>query len=102
MLGLGPVGQFVLRIGAHHEFRELAVDPVPERRAMAESHGILTDDLTDTVVDELRDLTCRRSWRIRLTRSRCRVSPLTTRCLTTLRSCTPPFNARKMAASKSF
>lgn len=57
VLGLGPVGQFVSRIGVHHGFRVLAVDPVPERRAMAERHGILTYDLTDTVVDELRDLT---------------------------------------------
>ena len=57
VLGLGPVGQFVSRIGVHRGFRVLAVDPVPERRAMAERHGILTYDLTDTVVDELRDLT---------------------------------------------
>lgn len=57
VLGLGPVGQFVSRIGVHHGFRVLAVDPVAERREMAESHGILTYDLTDTVVDELRDLT---------------------------------------------
>ena len=57
VLGLGPVGQFVSRIGVHHGLRVLAVDPVPERRQMAEAHGILTYDLTDTVVDELRDLT---------------------------------------------
>jgi threonine dehydrogenase-like Zn-dependent dehydrogenase len=35
----------------------LAVDPVIERREMAERHGVLAYDLTDTVVDELRDLT---------------------------------------------
>ncbi|MFB8388258.1 alcohol dehydrogenase catalytic domain-containing protein [Microbacterium sp. NPDC055910] len=57
VLGLGPVGQFVARIGVHHGFRVLAIDPEPERRAMAERHGALTYDLTDTVVDELRDLT---------------------------------------------
>lgn len=57
VLGLGPVGQLVSRIGTHRGYRVLAVDPVPERRAMAERHGILTYDLTDTVVDELRDLT---------------------------------------------
>ena len=57
VLGLGPVGQFVSRIGVHRGFRVLAVDPVPERRAMAEAHGILTYDLTDTVIEELRDLT---------------------------------------------
>lgn len=57
VMGLGPVGQFVSRIGRHRGYRVLAVDPVPERRAMAERHGIETFDLTDTVVDELRDLT---------------------------------------------
>ena len=57
VMGLGPVGQFVARVGVHHGFRVLAVDPVPERRAMAERHGALTYDLTDTIVDELRDLT---------------------------------------------
>lgn len=57
VMGLGPVGQFVSRIGRHRGYRVLAVDPVPERRAMAERHGIETFDLTDTVVEELRDLT---------------------------------------------
>lgn len=57
VMGLGPVGQFVSRIGRHRGYRVLAVDPVPERRAMAERHGIETFDLTDTIVDELRDLT---------------------------------------------
>ena len=57
VLGLGPVGQLASRIGVHRGYRVLAVDPVPERRAMAERHGILTYDLTDTIVDELRDLT---------------------------------------------
>ena len=57
VMGLGPVGQFVARIGVHRGFRVLAVDPVPERRAMAERHGVLAYDLTDDVVAELRDLT---------------------------------------------
>lgn len=57
VMGLGPVGQFVSRIGRHRGYRVLAVDPVPERRAMAERHGIETFDLTDTVVEELQDLT---------------------------------------------
>jgi len=57
VMGLGPVGQFVARIGIHRGYRVLAVDPVAERREMAERHGVLTYDLTDTVVDELRDLT---------------------------------------------
>ncbi|KAA9089724.1 zinc-dependent alcohol dehydrogenase [Microbacterium radiodurans] len=57
VMGLGPVGQFVARIGIHRGYRVLAVDPVAERRAMAERHGADAFDLTDTVVDELRDLT---------------------------------------------
>jgi threonine dehydrogenase-like Zn-dependent dehydrogenase len=57
VMGLGPVGQFVSRVGVHHGYRVLAIDPVPERREMAARHGVDTYDLTDTVVDELRDLT---------------------------------------------
>ncbi|QLD12433.1 zinc-dependent alcohol dehydrogenase [Microbacterium oleivorans] len=57
VMGLGPVGQFVARVGVHRGYRVLAVDPVPERRAMAERHGADVFDLTDSVVDELRDLT---------------------------------------------
>jgi threonine dehydrogenase-like Zn-dependent dehydrogenase len=57
VIGLGPVGQFVARIGKHFGHRVIAVDPVPERRAMAERHGIETLDLTDDVVDRLRELT---------------------------------------------
>ncbi|MEU1973500.1 zinc-dependent alcohol dehydrogenase [Microbacterium sp. NPDC019599] len=57
VIGLGPVGQFAARVGVHHGFRVLAVDPVPERREMAERHGVDTYDLTDDVVAELRDLT---------------------------------------------
>jgi threonine dehydrogenase-like Zn-dependent dehydrogenase len=57
VMGLGPVGQFAARVGVHLGYRVLAVDPVAERREMAERHGVDTFDLTDTVVDELRDLT---------------------------------------------
>ncbi len=57
VMGLGPVGQFVSRIGVYRGYRVLAVDPEPERRAMAQRHGVETFDLTDAVVDELRDLT---------------------------------------------
>lgn len=56
-MGLGPVGQFAARIGVHRGYRVLAVDPVPERRAMAELHGVTAHHLTDTVVAELRDAT---------------------------------------------
>ena len=57
VMGLGPVGQFAARVGVHRGYRVLAVDPVPERRAMAQRHGVETFDLTDAIVDELRDAT---------------------------------------------
>jgi threonine dehydrogenase-like Zn-dependent dehydrogenase len=57
VMGLGPVGQFVARIGRHRGHRVIAVDPVAERRAMAERHSVETLDLTDSVVDEIRDRT---------------------------------------------
>jgi len=57
VMGLGPVGQFVARIGRHLGYEVLAVDPIPERRAMAERHGIETWDLTDTTIAALRERT---------------------------------------------
>ncbi|MFK4761225.1 zinc-dependent alcohol dehydrogenase [Microbacterium sp. ZW T5_45] len=57
VMGLGPVGQFATRVARHLGHRVLAVDPVAERRAMAERHGIETFDLHDEIVDELRDAT---------------------------------------------
>ena len=57
VMGLGPVGQFVSRIGVHRGYRVLAVDPVAERREMASRHGVETFDLSDDVVSDLRDLT---------------------------------------------
>ena len=40
VVGLGPVGQFAARIGKHLGHRVIGVDLVPERRAMAERHGV--------------------------------------------------------------
>jgi threonine dehydrogenase-like Zn-dependent dehydrogenase len=57
VLGLGPVGQFASRIGRMLGHRVIAVDPVAERREMAERHGIETLDLSDDVLDRLRDET---------------------------------------------
>lgn len=57
VLGLGPVGQFATRIARHLGHRVIGVDPVPERRAMAERHGVETMDLTDDVLDRLRAAT---------------------------------------------
>jgi threonine dehydrogenase-like Zn-dependent dehydrogenase len=57
VMGLGPIGQMSARIGRHLGYRVFAVDPVAERRAMAERHGIETLDLHDGVADELRERT---------------------------------------------
>lgn len=55
--GLGPVGQFAARIGAHLGAQVTAIDPVPERRALAERYGVQTFDLTDDVNEQIRDIT---------------------------------------------
>jgi threonine dehydrogenase-like Zn-dependent dehydrogenase len=57
VFGLGPVGQFASRIGRHLGLRVIGVDPVPERRAMAERHGIETMDYAKGIADELREAT---------------------------------------------
>jgi len=57
VMGLGPVGQFVTRVAKHLGYEVLAVDPVPERRAMAQRHGIETWDLTDDTTAALRERT---------------------------------------------
>ncbi|GAB3543042.1 zinc-dependent alcohol dehydrogenase [Arthrobacter tecti] len=57
VFGLGPVGQFSSRVGKYLGHRVIAVEPVPERRAMAERHGIETVDFTKDVGDVLREMT---------------------------------------------
>ncbi|WP_336645560.1 zinc-dependent alcohol dehydrogenase [Microbacterium sp. USHLN186] len=57
VLGLGPVGQFAARIARSRGHRVLAVEPVPERRAMAARHGIEVFDLDGDTPEQLRDLT---------------------------------------------
>lgn len=57
VLGLGPIGQMCARIGRLRGYHVTAVDPVPERRAMAERHGIAVLDLTDDVAEQLRERT---------------------------------------------
>jgi threonine dehydrogenase-like Zn-dependent dehydrogenase len=57
VLGLGPVGQFAARIGAHLGYRVLAVDPEQVRRDLASKHGAEVFDLTKDVVPQLVDLT---------------------------------------------
>jgi len=57
VLGLGPVGQFASRIGKYRGYRVIGIDPVPERRAMAERHGIEVLDLTKDVADVVKGMT---------------------------------------------
>jgi threonine dehydrogenase-like Zn-dependent dehydrogenase len=60
VFGLGPIGQMSARIARHlGQERVIGIDPVPERRAMAERHGIETLDpnAVDDVTDALFDLT---------------------------------------------
>jgi threonine dehydrogenase-like Zn-dependent dehydrogenase len=57
LYGLGPVGQFVVRIARHLGVQVHAVDPVPERRAMAARHGATVYPLNADVNDQIRDAT---------------------------------------------
>ena len=57
VVGLGPVGQLVARVARHHDVRVHAIDPVVERRLMAERHGATTYDLDDDVAARIRDAT---------------------------------------------
>ncbi|WP_424446091.1 alcohol dehydrogenase catalytic domain-containing protein [Microbacterium sp. CH-015] len=56
VVGLGPVGQFAARVGRHLGYDVIGIDPVPERRAMAERHGIRTLD-QEGAVDAVLDAT---------------------------------------------
>ncbi|MFD4422344.1 alcohol dehydrogenase catalytic domain-containing protein [Agromyces sp. NPDC058484] len=60
VLGLGPVGQLVARVASHHDVHVHAVDPVVERRLMAERHGATAYDLDDDVAESIRDATAGR------------------------------------------
>jgi threonine dehydrogenase-like Zn-dependent dehydrogenase len=57
VFGLGPVGQFASRIGKHLGYRVIGVDPVPERRAMAERHGVETMNYSKGITGELQERT---------------------------------------------
>lgn len=56
VVGLGPVGQFASRVGRHLGYDVIGIDPVAERRAMAERHGIRTFD-EEGAVDAVLDAT---------------------------------------------
>jgi len=57
VLGLGPVGQFAARIGVYRGYRVIGADLVPERRALAERHGIETLDVTDELAGDILEMT---------------------------------------------
>jgi len=57
VLGLGPVGQFASRIARHLGYEVFGVDLVPERREMAERHGVETFDLDDATAATIRQRT---------------------------------------------
>jgi threonine dehydrogenase-like Zn-dependent dehydrogenase len=57
VLGLGPVGQLVARIARHEGVRVFAIEPVVERRLMAERYGAEVFDLTDDAVEAIREAT---------------------------------------------
>jgi len=57
VLGLGPVGQFATRVARLRGYDVIGVDPVPERRAMAQRHGVPAIDLDDDVLPLLRERT---------------------------------------------
>lgn len=57
VLGLGPVGQLVARIARHEGVRVFGIEPVVERRLMAERYGAEVFDLTDDAIHAIRDAT---------------------------------------------
>jgi len=60
VLGLGPVGDFACRIGAHKGYRVIGVDAVPERLERLRARGVEVIDLTeheDDLGDAIRAMT---------------------------------------------
>jgi threonine dehydrogenase-like Zn-dependent dehydrogenase len=57
VFGLGPIGQMTSRIARHRGARVFAIEPVPERRAMAERHGIETFEPSDDIAEQLKEET---------------------------------------------
>lgn len=57
VVGLGPVGQFAVRIARHLGHRVLAVDPVAERRDLAARYGAEVFDADDGTAEALREAT---------------------------------------------
>jgi len=58
VLGLGPVGQLACRIALHQGVqRVIAVDPVPERRALAARSGVEAVDMDKHLAETLIEMT---------------------------------------------
>jgi threonine dehydrogenase-like Zn-dependent dehydrogenase len=59
VFGLGPIGQMAARLAARQGASVIGIDPVADRRAMAERHGATTidPDATDDVPGAIVDLT---------------------------------------------
>ncbi len=60
VFGLGPVGQLAARIGIFLGARVYALEPLPERRAMAARHGVTVFDFDENGIEQIRDLTAGR------------------------------------------
>lgn len=57
VIGLGPIGQFAARIGAHLGMKVYAVDPEPDRRTMAARHGVEVFDIGEDSTQAIKDAT---------------------------------------------
>lgn len=57
VFGLGPVGQLAGRVALHMGYRVIGIDPVPERRAMADRHGVQVLDTSKEIAAELQEMT---------------------------------------------
>ena len=60
VFGLGPIGQMSSRIARLRGARVFGIDPVAERREMAERHGVKTFEPGDDIVEQLQDETAGR------------------------------------------
>lgn len=59
VFGLGPVGQLSARIGRYLGYEVIGIDPVPERRAMAERQGVQSLDFDKDIAARLQERTGR-------------------------------------------
>jgi threonine dehydrogenase-like Zn-dependent dehydrogenase len=57
VFGLGPIGQVSSRIARHRGSHVFGIDPVPERREMAERHGVQTFEPSDDIAEQLHEHT---------------------------------------------